>query len=293
MAPDSYYQQQQLRLYEQSDDLWDPPENLPSDDDLYSESVQDEDHGFDNPTYYGVYSTHMSSSNANPAARQSFTLNTAGRGHFNKESRPFESEDTYIGNAEISIPLRRLDPREAKELGIPGGYWKCCDCAMTPIILAFPQDVFEIDSKMPRGYILDLPTFGLWLQYWRQQCPTLRGLDIPYRLYSCLYYLGENEVKGNSMMEEGNTDSDLHCWLRGCSAFAKDLIQRVDLCYSTVPSGGTDVYPGILITNYLFGSQSWNWTTEYIKRIDRSNERFAMEFQQGPQSQQTLSRISG
>jgi hypothetical protein len=222
----------------------------------------DDDHDLENPAYYGVNSA-------------------------NTETQELEEEYSFMMEIEKSMNLVQTP-------GIPDGYAAQCHPRRVQIVLPFPAHIFEVDPKILPwdGYVFDLPAFGFWLYRCASDSPVLRDIDPALSFYRCLYYLGENELKGKRMIQEGDTNQDLRSWLDQCSSFAQLLVQRVELSYGRVPPGGTDTYPGFLIADYFFGPLSLSWITRYIRMIVRSNRTFTRNFAQDSRNLNTAnSRI--
>jgi hypothetical protein len=225
MGSNSPYRQRQVLP---ETDPWNLSQQFSSDNYWGSDTAlaPDDGHDLDNPAYYGVNLT-------------------------NTEAREVKEDYGYVMEIEKSINLVQTS-------GIPDGYAAQWNPRRVPVILPFPEHIFEVDPELLpwNGYVFDLPAFGFWIYRCRQGNPALRDLEPPLRFYRCLYNLGENELKGRKMIDDGDTNQDLRSWLDQCSTFARLLMQRVELCYGRVPSGGTDTYPGLLIADYFFGPLS-------------------------------------
>lgn len=261
----------QLRflLSDESDDAWDSSRGMLSDDGSRSDSLPGRCDGFENPASYGLDLKNLASQGTIPRQHSQYFSTSL-----------FQQEYECIANTERLMGFVELDLDSAAVLNIPNGWRASWDRRMRPIKLPFPRGVFEIDTAfLPYpGYIFDPPSFGFWIYRCAQQDKTFKRLDAAWCLYDCLYRLGFNEVKARSMIDQRIANDDLWYWLYECSRFVELLQERAAICYDRVPEGGTECYPGVLIARFLFGSESQNWTGQYIEMITRSNKNFAIKF---------------
>lgn len=164
------------------------------------------------------------------------------------------------------------------------GLWRVCQNAkMSQFSVQFPVEVFERDPKIfPwSGYIFDIASFGYWIYRCAGKIEILCNLVVATKTYKCLYNLGLNEQKANTLSEKmyGISKEKLCLWLRKCSEFMALLNDRVHLCYGRLPPGEIEGYPGFFIAESLFGDQDYiTWMDNYRRAVDRFNQKFANDF---------------